>query len=182
MNIITISGTPGSGKSTIAELLTENLSLSYVYSGQIFRQLAKEYKMSLAEFGKYCEEHDDIDRKLDEKQVEILKKGNVILEGRLTGWLAELNNINAFKIWIDADAKIRAERIIKREGGELTDQLSKLLKREKSEQSRYKSYYNIDIKDTSIYDLIIDSSQMTPDEILHVIENKLKHSTKISID
>ena len=102
MSIITISGTPGSGKSTIAELLEENLSLPYVYSGMIFRELAKKYKMSLADFGQYCEQHDTIDRELDDKQVQILKKGNVLLEGRLAGWLAVINEIPAYKIWIDA--------------------------------------------------------------------------------
>jgi len=178
MSIITISGTPGSGKSTIAELLKESFSLPYVYSGMIFRELAKKYKMNLADFGKYCEQHDTIDRELDDKQVQILKKGNVLLEGRLSGWLAVLNEIPAYKIWIDADPKIRAERIVNREGGTVREQLSKLINREKSERDRYEKYYHIDITDTSIYDLIIDSSQMTPDNILSTILHHLKQEDK----
>jgi len=169
MVTITLSGTPGSGKSTIAEMLAEKRSLDYVYSGLIFRELAKKYDMNLAEFGSYCETHDDVDRELDDKQVQLLRKGNVLLEGRLAGWLAVNNNIDAFKIWIDADAIIRAERIVNREGGTVKDQLKKMMNREKSEQTRYKSYYDIDLTDTSIYDLIIDSSQKTPEEILTII-------------
>jgi CMP/dCMP kinase len=183
MSTITISGTPGSGKSTIAELLKDKLSLPYVYSGIIFRQLAKDYDMTLAKFGKYCEQHDEVDRKLDDKQVQILKKGNVLLEGRLAGWLAVINDISAFKIWIDADPKIRAERIVNREGGSISDQLSKLIEREKSERTRYKQYYKIDITDTSIYDLTIDSSRKTPRKILLIILNKLeKEDINVSSD
>ena len=178
MRTITISGTPGSGKSTIAELLKDNLSIPYVYSGLIFRELAKKYKMSLAEFGAYCEQHDAIDRELDDKQVQLLKKGNVLLEGRLAGWLAVLNEIPAFKIWIDADPTIRAERIVNREGGTVSDQLSKLIDRENSERKRYEKYYHIDITDTSIYDIIIDSSQMTPKKILSHILQQLKQEDK----
>jgi CMP/dCMP kinase len=174
MVTITISGTPGSGKSTIAEGLKEKLSLPYVYSGLIFRDLANEYNMSLAEFGLYCERDDTVDRKLDEKQVRILEKGNVILEGRLSGWLAVLNKIQAFKIWIDADPKIRAERIVNREGGSINDQLRKLKERENSEQTRYKKYYDIDLTDITIYDFIIDSSEKTPDEILGIITDELR--------
>jgi len=181
MSTITISGTPGSGKSTIAELLKENLSIPYVYSGLIFRQLAEKYNMSLEEFGNYCEQHDTIDRELDDKQVQILKKGNVLLEGRLAGWLAILNEIPAFKIWIDADPTIRAKRIVNREGGAVSDQLSKLINREKSEKNRYEKYYHIDITDTSIYDIIIDSSQRTPDKILSYILQHLKEEKKTNI-
>ena len=118
MVIITISGNPGSGKSTIGQLLKKKLNLDYVYSGKIFRETAKKYKMSLEEFGKYCEINENIDKELDGKQLEILKKGNVILEGRLAGWIAKENKIEAYKILINADFDKRINRIINREKGD----------------------------------------------------------------
>jgi len=169
MKIITISGTPGSGKTTIAELLHEKLGIPYISSGMIFRETAKKYGMSLAEFSRYCEKHEEVDRELDEKQLEILRKGDIILESRLSGWLAYRNNVPAFKILIDADELVRAERIVNREGGDIKQRLEELLEREESERKRYLKYYGINLRDTSIYNLIIDSSDKTPDEIIDII-------------
>ncbi len=169
MTTVTISGTPGSGKSTVAELLKDKLGLPYVYSGLLFRKQAEKHKMSLAEFGKFCEQNDEIDRQLDEEQVKILEKGNVILEGRLAGWLAHLNNIPAVKIMLDAAIDVRAQRIKKREQGSLIHQKKELIQREKSERFRYKKYYDIDLKDTHIYDLVIDTSKKSPEEIIDLI-------------
>ena len=47
MSIITVSGTPGSGKSTVAKLLEGKTGLKYVYSGMTFRELATKHNMSL---------------------------------------------------------------------------------------------------------------------------------------
>ena len=133
MVTITVSGTPGSGKSTVAQLLEEKLGLKYVYSGMIFREIAKKHKMSLEEFGKYCENNSEIDKELDRKQLEILRKGNVILEGRLAGWLAYKNKIPAFKIEVNADLETRAQRIVKRENGTVEQRKKEILDREGSE-------------------------------------------------
>jgi cytidylate kinase len=173
MVTITISGTPGSGKTTVAKLLEKKLGLKYVYSGMIFRELANKHKMALDEFGKYCEEHSEIDKELDSRQLEILKKGDVILEGRLAGWLAYKNDLLAFKVSIDADLETRAKRIVNREQGILEKRKKEIQKREKSEVKRYKDYYGIDLKDKSIYDVIIDSTNKTSEEIAQLIIKKL---------
>jgi len=173
MVTITISGTPGSGKSTVAELLKDKLGLKYVYSGMIFREMAKKHNMSLEEFGKYCEKNSDVDKELDKRQVEILKEGDVILEGRLSGWLAHINNIPALKVAIDTNLDTRARRIVNREKGSVEKRREEILKRAKSEATRYKKYYNIDLKDASIYDLVIDSGDKTPEEIVNIIIKKL---------
>jgi predicted cytidylate kinase len=174
MVTITISGTPGSGKSTVAELLEDKLGIKYIYSGMIFREMAKKYKMSLEEFGKYCENDSKIDRELDDKQLEILRKGDVILEGRLAGWLAHLNKIPAFKVSIDTDLGTRAKRIVKREKGDVEKRKKEILKREKSEALRYKKYYDIDLENSSIYDIVIDSGDKTPEEIVAMILEKIE--------
>lgn len=165
MTTITISGLPGTGKTTVAQLLEQKLGLKYVYSGEMFRSLAAQHHMTLEEFGKYCESHRDIDEQLDSYQVNVLRQGNVILEGRLSGWLARNNGISALKVLLTAPLETRAKRIVKREEGAVEMRKKEILKREKSEATRYKNYYKIDIKDTSIYDLIIDTSKKTPEEI-----------------
>jgi predicted cytidylate kinase len=173
MVTITVSGNPGSGKSTVAKILEKKIGIKYVYSGMIFREMAKKYNMSLEDFGKYCEENSIIDKELDDKQIEILRKGNVILEGRLAGWLAHLYNIPAFKVAVIADLETRAQRIIKREKGSVEKRKKEILERERSEVLRYKNYYDINLKDTSIYDLVIDSGDKTPEEIVDIIIGKL---------
>ena len=47
------------------------------------------------------------------------------------------------------------------------------MEREKSEVLRYKKYYNIDLEDISIYDIVIDSGDKTPEEIVDIILEKL---------
>jgi predicted cytidylate kinase len=174
MTIITISGLPGAGTTTIATLLEKNLELKYVYSGDIFRKMAGKYNMSLEEFGSYCERHKEVDEQLDRYQLEILQKGNAIVEGRISGWLAHRNHITSTKVLLEADLETRASRIVKRENGDIEKRKKEILKRENSEATRYKKYYNIDLDDTSIYDLVVDSSDKTPDEIVDIIIKEIK--------
>ena len=173
MTTITISGNPGSGKSTVSQLLEKKLGIKYVYSGMIFRELAEKYNMTLEEFGKYCEENSEIDKELDDRQLEILVEGNVILEGRLAGWLAHSNNISAYKVAIVADLDIRARRIVNREKGSIEKRKKEILERERNENTRYKKFYNIDLRDTSVYDIVIDSGNKTPEEIVDIIIQNL---------
>ncbi len=174
MITVTISGFPGSGKTTAGKLLAEKLGLKYVYSGQIFRESAEKHNMSLEEFGSYCEKHEEIDKQLDDYQLEIIRKGNVIVEGRIAGWLAYFNKIDAIKVWLNADIITRVKRIISREKGDFEKKKQEILVREKSEAVRYKKYYNIEVNDTSIYDIIIDTSKKTPEEIINIIAEEIR--------
>jgi len=174
MTCITISGPPGAGTTTVSTLLSEKTHIQYVYAGNIFREMAKKYNMSLEEFDKYCENNKDIDEKLDSYQLEILLKGDVILEGRISGWIAYRNNIDAIKIIITADLDIRVHRIIKREQGDFDNRKKEMMKREKSEKTRYKNYYDIDLDDFSIYNIVIDSADKTAEEIVESILKEIK--------
>ncbi|PKK86399.1 MAG: cytidylate kinase [Thermoplasmata archaeon HGW-Thermoplasmata-1] len=173
MVILTIGGPPGSGTTTACKLLEQRLRIPYVYAGGIFRDMAEERGMCLAEFGAYCERNPDIDKELDARQLEILKHGGVVLEGRLSGWIASRNGIAAFKVWMDADLDVRAKRIVNREGGDVNSRMAEMLAREASERKRYSEYYGIDLADISMYDLVVDTGDKTPDEIVDLVIKSL---------
>ncbi len=171
---ITISGLPGSGTSTIAEMLSSKLGLKHINTGEIFREMAEEYKMKLQDFEEYCEEHPEIDVELDKRQEAILREGNVILEGRLSGWIAHLHHIPAFKIWLDCEEDERVKRIINREGGDFFEKRYEMRMREASEKRRYMKFYGINLDDKSIYDLVVDTTHLSPEQIMDKILQELR--------
>jgi predicted cytidylate kinase len=172
--IITIGGPPGSGKTTVARLLSEKLQLDLVVIGEIFRSLAKEKGYTLAEFGEMALEDHSIDIELDKRTIERAQMGDLILEGRLAGIMLQKNNIPACKIWIDANLNERAKRITERDGGELENVISRIKEREKCEIERYELIYGVNLSDRNIYDLIIDTSDITPEEVVKTILKMLK--------
>lgn len=163
---ITISGPPGSGKSTLSKMLSAKLGLELVSMGDIFRNLASERCMSLDEFGTLAKCNDEIDRKLDDAQKKIAKENdNIILEGRLSGFLVDAD----LKVWLKAPLKIRAERIAKRENKSVSCAMNETSEREECERVRYLNYYKIDIRDLSVYDIIIDSTKLSPEKICEIV-------------
>jgi cytidylate kinase len=165
---ITISGLPGSGTTTVAKLLSTELSMELISAGEMFRQIANEKKLQLEHFNKLAENNDDFDTQIDEKQgEEAMKRENVIVEGRLSGFFVPDADL---KIWLKAPVEIRARRIAAREGITYEAALSAMKNRESSENKRYEKYYGIDLGDLSIYDLVIDSSRWSERDIVKMIK------------
>ncbi len=167
---ITISGPPGSGKTTACNRLSEVLGLKAVVFGKIFREIAAEKNISLVELGKLAEEDPSIDKNIDERILETARENeDIILESRLSAYMLSRNGIPAFKIYIEASPEVRMERIGIREGDTLEKAVSDTLERQASEAKRYMMYYGIDINDMSVYDLIINTDNLDPDGVLNTI-------------
>ncbi len=172
--LLTISGLPGSGTTTVSRLISERYDLEMISAGEVFRSLAQEYGMTLAEFGELAESDDSIDIKIDERQKEIARsRENIILEGRLAGHMAE----NAFKVWIKAAVDVRVSRIASRESGSFEDKLAETIEREASEAVRYRTIHGIDINDLSVYDLVIDSGKWDQFQIANIISCAIENSS-----
>jgi len=175
---ITVSGPPGSGKTTVSQILSKKLGFELITGGSIFRSYALERNISLSEMGQRAEKDPEFDKELDSYLLKILKtKDNIVVESRLSGWLCYINKIEAFKIFLTASESIRIGRIrssIQERREEQTGDITSLIReREESEWKRYHKYYNIDFKDTSIYDTVIDSSDRNPEEVVEVIISAL---------
>ena len=173
--IITISGPPGSGKTTACTLLSEKLGYRAVSFGKIFREIAAERNIPLNEFGAMAEKDPSIDADIDGRIVEIAKNSDdIILESRLSAHMCVRNGISAFKVYINASPEVRMSRINVRENGTLEAAISETVERQKSEAKRYMMYYGIDIGDLSIYDLVIDSDALSPEGVLEKITEALE--------
>lgn len=175
MVLIAVGGPPGSGTSTVCRILRERTGFKYVYAGEIFRNLARERCLSLLEFGRTCENDPDIDRTIDEMMLELARSGeDMILEGRMIAPLCKMENIGSLRVFIFADKEVRARRLMERDGGVLEEVIEKMEERELSERRRYEDFYGVDPEDHSHYDIVIDSSKLTPDEEVDIIEGRLE--------
>ncbi|MHC1625317.1 MAG: (d)CMP kinase [Methermicoccaceae archaeon] len=162
---VAIGGLPGSGTTTLSEIVAKALGTEVYSSGELFRSLAKEMDMELSEFGKLCESDESIDKELDKRMQEVSKRSNGVFDGRLVGYFAEAE----LKVWLQASDEVRAKRIAKREGIPMEKALKQMIEREKSERVRYLSYYGIDISDTSPYDMVLSSEKFDPDGLKNII-------------
>ncbi len=167
---ITISGPPGSGKTTVCRMLGERLGVEVVISGHIFRQMAKERGMSLPDFGRLCEADPKADLELDKRMVEIARSNeNVCLEGRLTAYMLTRHGIDALRVLLTADISERSRRVAEREGGSSEQRMREIEEREACEAKRYLTYYDIDVGDRSVYDLVIDTTHIPAEEVAGMI-------------
>jgi CMP/dCMP kinase len=173
---ITISGIVGSGKSTIAKLLAKKLGYKYYSVGGFMRDIAIERNLHLSELSKIAEKDKTIDYELDERQKKLNKTAdNFVMDSRLGFYFIS----RSYKIFLTVDLDAAAKRIFNAARGEekydsLEECRNYLEKRINSEKLRYKQYYNVDFPTISDFDLVIDTTSKTPEEILEEISKHLK--------
>ena len=169
--IITIGGLGGSGKSTVARIVASELKLTHHSGGEFMRKEAEERDISLMELMEIAEKDRSIDEDLDQWQIKLGKtEDDFIIDSRLGFHFIP----NSIKIFLKADIKERAKRIYSdkiRQENNVTQEstLKNLEKREQSEKKRYKEYYDLDYTDDSNYDLVIDTSDISAEQVANKI-------------
>lgn len=176
--IVAVGGPPGGGKTTAAERFAEAHAFALVSAGAKFRERARVRGIDLAAFGRLAESDHDIDRALDHEVLEDVLRydaagRDVIVDGRIQAQLLAQRRVPCVKVFIDAPLDVRAKRIAGREGQTIAVAREQVVKREASERVRYKAIYGIDVADRSLYDILVDSSDKTPDEIAALIWSKV---------
>jgi cytidylate kinase len=167
--LITISGLPGAGTSTVARLVADALGIDRVDGGSVFRAMAAERGLDVGAFSLVAEADPEIDLELDQRLADRANEGDVLLESRLAAWIVTNEGLPATRVWIDADEQERARRVASREGVEPDAALEANRAREASERRRYRTYYGIDLDDQTLYDLVIDSTGIRPEALAESI-------------
>lgn len=160
---------PGAGTSTVAKLVASTLGVERVDGGTVFRAMAADHGLDVGAFSALAEGDPEYDLELDQRLANRAREGDVVLESRLAGWIVRSENLDALKVWIDAEPTERARRVAARDGGSAHQALEADTEREQSERRRYLQYYGIDLDDLTIYDLVIDSTSRSPEAIAESI-------------
>jgi cytidylate kinase len=165
--LITVSGPPGCGATTLCDKLSEAIDCPYISGGDIFREVAEKHDLTLTQLTAKAQESDEFDRALDERIRDIAKQWGdsekpCIIESRLAGWLA--GNHADLRIRLDAPTEIRKERVSGRE-----ETVAEMQVREVSEAQRYDSYYEIDVEDREMYDIQLNTARWSKRGVFEIV-------------
>jgi len=172
-HIITISGKPGSGKSSTADKVAELLSYTRHSSGEMVRRVISERGLTLAQYNIEAQTDHTLDTKVDDMLRTLRDRNDIVVDSRLGFyWIPE-----SFKVYLDLDIEVATVRIYKdatsnqgrRGSGEgissLADVASQVKTRMNDEQRRFRAMYHIDPYSLEHFDLVIDTSRHSPQTV-----------------
>ena len=177
---ISLAGDLGSGKSTVGKILAERFGAEVYSTGTIQRKIAMEMGMSTLALNQYMETHPEIDGMIDDglRALEGEEK-SLIIDSRMAWHFVP----SSFAVYMMAHPRISAERIMNagRESerfGSMEEAEKSVSDRRKSEMLRYSHLYGVNIKDLENYDLVIDTSYVTPETVASHIAAGYEKYTK----
>ncbi|MBI5732233.1 MAG: cytidylate kinase family protein [Candidatus Magasanikbacteria bacterium] len=177
--LLTISGLPGSGKSTVGKILAEKLNYRYFSMGDFRGQMALKRGLTIDELNKLGEKEEWTDKEADNYQIKLGQtENNIVIEGRLSFHFIP----HSFKIFLTADLKEAARRTLENQAERpdekparsLEEAERKLTKRLKSDKARYLRYYQLDYTEPENYDLVLDTTFIPAAEVARQILDKIK--------
>ncbi len=172
-HIITISGKPGSGKSSTADKVAELLGYTRHSSGDMVRRVLAKEGMTLEAYNAKAGDDHSLDEKIDAALRELRDHNDIVIDSRLGFyWLPE-----SFKVYLDLDLEVATARIFKdavsndlrQKSGESATSLAEVARqvreRMNDERSRFRSLYGVDPFNIEHFDLIIDTSRHSPQTV-----------------
>jgi cytidylate kinase len=161
--LITIAGSPGSGKSSTAKALAAALQYRHFSSGDVFRQLAAERGESIEAMNISAEVQRDIDLKVDNLLQRMYRtEEKLVIDSRMAWrWMPD-----SFKVFLVLDPDTAAERIfdnVREEGRQSEDATSveearrSIDRRFASEQRRYRALYGVNPTDPLNFDVVVNT-------------------------
>lgn len=174
--LITISGQLGSGKSTVAKMLAKQLKWQYYSTGMAQRMIAKKRGISTTQLNRLTITDPSIDYEIDAVFKNPPWGGKpCVVDSRLAWHFLP----KSLKVCLLIDPKVAAKRVCaekKRVSEHYSNEkeaLTYLKKRSELEQAHFIKNYQLDITDVSQFDLVIDTTPLTPEEVCQKILSAL---------
>jgi cytidylate kinase len=171
--IISLTGDLGSGKSTVGEMLAEKWGVHRHYAGGWLRAWGAERGMNILQASEAAAKDPTIDDQIDAAFRDMATAGkDAIAEGRMAWHFLP----QSFKIKLTVCPKLAAERIYrdKKRKNERVDTPDIILRditaRKDNELERYNLKYGVDLENDANYNLIIDTSSVSPDDVVALID------------
>lgn len=168
MRHIAISGELGSGKSVVAAALAAGLGAEVVSTGAIHRAIAASRGESALETNLAAERDEEIDRRIDGELVRRAQQDDtVVFDSRMAWHFVP----RALKVHLVVDPAVGAGRMLGRSPtdveryGSVEEATARAEERHASEQRRFLGKYDVDIDRLRNYDVVVDTSAATVDEI-----------------
>lgn len=175
--IITLSGYPGSGKTTIAKEVAKALGYKHYSMGDLRGEIALKRGLTIDELNELGKKEDWTDKEVDEYQKELGKKqDNFVVDG----WLSFYFIPHSIKIFLYVDLKEGAKRIFKdqredeEKKGSIGEVLKMIKKRLDDSRKRYLKYYKVKFDDKKHYDLWLDTTRLTKDLVVDKLIKYIK--------
>lgn len=191
--IITISGKSGAGKSTAVKALAKKLHFPRYGIGDMRRLAAEEKGMTLEKFNAMGEDDPRTDKIVDDYQKKLGEtEDNIIVDGRLSWYFIP----KSFKIFLTVSSEEGARRVYEAclhgqrasESDEFSSEqfvLESNQRRMESDQKRYQQYYGVDPYLPEHYDLVIDTTNLSPEEtfanLIEAISERLEVETRLEV-
>jgi predicted cytidylate kinase len=167
MNKITLSGLAGTGKSTVGKILEKKLNWKFISVGDYTRKFAEEqHGLSINEFQEKCKKEPELDDLIDEEFKDYCNEtDNIIADYRLGFHFVK----NAFHVFLKAPDNIAASRIQNDDRKKENVTIEYIKKRNQEMKQRFIDKYGVDFTDEKDYDLVIDTENLSPEDVAEKI-------------
>jgi cytidylate kinase len=179
---IVIAGLPAVGKTTIAQALAKEFHFNLYNGGDILKLLANEkgYAMSgndwwdTGEAKKFMSERKSnplFDKEVDQKLVELVKNGNVIITSYTLPWLAP----QCIKFWLKGSLGSRAKRMANRDNIDVNTATEIILARDNENIEIYRRLYGFDFgSDLSVFDFILNTDLICLESLIEISKSIIR--------
>lgn len=175
MVVVTISGQPGCGSTSVGKLLAKKLGVEFFSVGDYTKKLAldissePEETRRAVEFwaskkGSSKEHHYETDMMVKTKATE----GRIVIDGKIA--IHMLRGFCDISVWLKAPFDTRAERVAKRDKISKQEAEKILKEKERLEGENFQRLYRFDyFGQADEADMVVDVGDKKPEEIVEII-------------